>query len=159
MPLLGCKNFQRALRWALIKGVSEMVESAQMGDQFSELVKKGSQAIQQNRPQDAIPLLEQAVQMNPESFDALFWLGVAYSLVQRWEEAANCFEQAKEIRPTFAPVWYNLGVVYWRMGRNSDAIDCFEATLQIDPNHASAKKALSMLISTKPEIDSELTPL
>jgi len=52
-----------------------MVESAQMGDQFSELVKKGSQAIQQNRPQDAIPLLEQAVQMNPESFDALFWLG------------------------------------------------------------------------------------
>lgn len=136
-----------------------MAEGAQTGEQFSELLKKGSQAVQQNRPQEAIPLLEKAVQLNPESFDALFWLGVAYSLAQRWEEAASCFEQAKEIRPTFAPVWYNLGVVYWRMGQSSEAIDCFEATLQIDPNHDKAKKALNMLISAKPGIDTELTPL
>ncbi|MCX7643443.1 MAG: tetratricopeptide repeat protein [Armatimonadetes bacterium] len=136
-----------------------MAESARVGDQFSELLHKGSQAVQQNRPDVAIPLLEKAVQMNPESFDALFWLGAAYSLAQRWEEAAECFEQAKEIRPGVASVWYNLGVVYWRMGRNSDAIDCFEATLQIDPNHAGAKKALSTLIATKPGLDTELTPL
>lgn len=136
-----------------------MVEGARAGGQFSELLQNGIKAVQQNRPDKAIPMLEQAVQLNPESFDALFWLGAAYSLAQRWEEAANCFEQAKEIRPTVASVWYNLGVVYWRMGRTGDAIDCFEATLQIEPNHEGAKKALNILISTKPGLDTDLTPL
>ncbi len=136
-----------------------MPEGARVGDPFGEFLQKGSQAVQQNRPDVAIPLLEQAAQLQPNSFDALFWLGAAYSLAQRWEEAARCFEQAKEIRPNVASVWYNLGVVYWRMGRTGDAIDCFEATLQIDPNHAGAKRALDQIIATKPGIDTELTPL
>ncbi|MER3499945.1 MAG: hypothetical protein C4295_00455 [Candidatus Fervidibacterota bacterium] len=143
----------------LWKGVRRMPEGIHTGDRFSELLQKGSQAVQQNHPHEAIPLLEQAVQLQPDSFDALFWLGAAYALAQRWEDAANCFEQAKEIRPTVASVWYNLGVVYQRMGRIGDAIDCFEATLQIDPNHANAKKALETLIATKPGLDTELTPL
>jgi hypothetical protein len=40
------------------------------GTQFSHLLQQGSQFVQQRRPDLAIPLLEQAVSIDPQSFDA-----------------------------------------------------------------------------------------
>jgi tetratricopeptide (TPR) repeat protein len=130
---------------------------AEPKDPFAELLQKGSQAVQQRQPDAAIPLLEQAVQLQPDSFDAHFWLGAAYALAQRWEDAARHLEHARSLNPQVPAVWFNLDVVYWRMQRLGEAIDCFEATLQLDPNHQGAKQALATIV--KPKVDTELTPL
>lgn len=133
------------------------MRSAKPDDAFAELLQKGSQAVQQRQTNTAIPLLEQAVQLHPDSFDAHFWLGAAYALAQRWEDAARHLERARYLNPHVPAVWFNLGVVYWRMQRLGEAIDCFEATLQLDPNHQGAKQALATIV--KPRVDTELTPL
>jgi hypothetical protein len=54
---------------------------------FSHLLQQGNQFVQQRRPELAIPLLGQAVSIDPQSFDVHFWLGAAYGLAQRWQEA------------------------------------------------------------------------
>lgn len=43
--------------------------------EFSQLLRQDSQFVQQQRPDLAIPLLEQAVAFEPNSFEARFWLG------------------------------------------------------------------------------------
>lgn len=129
------------------------------GTQFSQLLKQGTQFVQQQKPDLAIPLLESAVSSNPDSFDARFWLGVAYGLAQRWQEAAKQLEIACKLRPDVPSAWFNLGQVYRRQGKNGEAIRCFQEALKLDPNHKGAKQGLEALMPQKPKLEIDLTPM
>ncbi|MCX7967961.1 MAG: tetratricopeptide repeat protein [Armatimonadetes bacterium] len=127
--------------------------------EFSQLLRQGSQFVQQQRPDLAIPLLEQAVAFEPNSFEARFWLGAAYGLAKRYQEATEQLEIACKLRPDVPSAWFNLGQIHWRQGSNDEAIRCFEETLKLDPNHTGARQALDALMAQKPKLEIELTPM
>ena len=62
----------------------------------------------EGRLDEAIAHLEQAIQLDPGSFEALNNLGVAYAKAGRFEAAAHYFEQALALDPSHAGARANL---------------------------------------------------
>jgi tetratricopeptide (TPR) repeat protein len=67
-------------------------------------------------------LLEKASQLAPrDDHEAQFSVGMAFSSVERLEEARVHLARANEIKPQQQPVLFNLASVYEKMGRYADA--------------------------------------
>jgi TolB-like protein/Flp pilus assembly protein TadD len=61
-----------------------------------------------NRSDEAIPVLEKAVALNPSDAQTLMWLGTDLNSAGRYEEARATLEQAYEIDPLFPTLLANL---------------------------------------------------
>lgn len=71
-------------------------------DRSEILVAKGQVAYHAGRYDEARALFEQAVAEDARDVDARYQLGVTFSTLGRWEEAAAAFQQALTLRPDFA---------------------------------------------------------
>jgi tetratricopeptide (TPR) repeat protein len=78
------------------------------------------------------------LRINPALSFAWKSLGVAYSNLNRNEEAIDPFCQALRINPKDAFAWNRLGVVYGKLNRYNDAIEAFRHGLRINPKDAFA---------------------
>lgn len=65
---------------------------------------------------------DRALQIDPESYHALFNKGVAYQVEGNWDQAAECFERATDIRPDYAIAYRELGRVQEQQGKLTKAL-------------------------------------
>ncbi len=72
----------------------------------------------------------------PENADAWLYLGVAYSCLNRYNDAIEAFRQVVRIDPEHATSWYNLGDAYFFLKRYNDAIDAYRQAVRINPEYA-----------------------
>jgi len=86
--------------------------------QSKQHLAKGIQLVQDDQYEEAIPILEAAVETLPNNADAHYWLGAAYGLKA---QQSNVLKQA-----TLAP----------RIRKH------FERSVALDPNHLDARMAL-----------------
>ena len=114
---------------------------------------------------NGIPLLEKAVELDPENGDSWFYLGTAYILIGEKERAYSAFQKAIDINPLNDAAWYFLGMTAESLGNVEEALDCFEEALFINPGnplvhqskgvlfsvHGEDKKALESLSKADPE--------
>ncbi len=94
-----------------------------------------SQAVQ-SRPE--IANLERAVQAAPESKEAHFKLGTAWTQAQLLTPAETAFQQAIALDDRYVDAYTNLGAVYYQMNRLDDALAKYDAALVISPDDAAA---------------------
>jgi len=86
------------------------------------------------RPEEAIPVLQKAIRLNPLGGSNNFqWLGVACRLTGRLEEAVLAYKKALQLSPDNFGGHFGLTVTYSMMGREQEAH--LEATevLRINP--------------------------
>lgn len=83
-----------------------------LSDAIAARYQEAEQAIREERPQDALPILEDLIQQQPD--EALFWWQSGYVLkdLQRWPEAIRRFKRALELDPDNWPALGGLGHVY-----------------------------------------------
>jgi tetratricopeptide (TPR) repeat protein len=77
--------------------------------------------IQMNQTDDARPLLEKLIQLNPANGMAHRDLGIVYVEQDRKQEAAAEFEAAIKIAPNDVNAHYRLGRLYRSMGKSAEA--------------------------------------
>lgn len=90
----------------------------------------GVNAVEQNRPQEALKEFLEAVRLDPGLAQAHDALGTLYHWSYgRRDDAKAEFEKAVELRPNFSEAWNNLGVLLADMGDVPGSRKAFETAL------------------------------
>ncbi len=102
----------------------------------------GSLLIDEDRLEEAIAHLREAVRLNPQFALAYFHLGYACFLDREVDQAIMHFERALAINPGFVQALHNLGKLRQAQGRSEDAVGLFRQALAINPDDAEAHNTL-----------------
>lgn len=84
-----------------------------------------------NKIVDAVPLMEEAAQIAPQSAELHREMGKAYLSLDRLEDARREAEKAVELDPKDAPAHYLLGRIYHRLGKSDLATQHFNITEEL----------------------------
>ena len=82
-----------------------------------------------NRPNDAIPLFQRALAMEPEN--PLLWLnlGIAQQRTGGYEEAIDSFQRALGIDPQLSEAWLSMGLIFYEMEEFELCSNCYNSAL------------------------------
>jgi len=87
-----------------------------------EYFQKGAERIKANRSEKAIPYLKEAVKIAPRYWQAWFYLGTCYRLVDKWEAAVEAFRRVVSIKESQADAHNELSVALGQLGRREEAL-------------------------------------
>ena len=117
------------------EGAEESLEKAMQlnPDNAQTLYAYGSMLYGTQRPQEALPLLLKAGELDPLSVNALFALARTYEMLEQYEEARGTFARIREVDPS-SPMGYapNSGP-YFLQGHLDQALYWLRKGLAIDP--------------------------
>jgi tetratricopeptide (TPR) repeat protein len=83
---------------------------------------------------DALKLVQQAVNVNPESWHTWFTYGITLRKMNKFNEAVGVFEKAKELNPKHPPIQTELGGIYSYLGEYEKAHAEYTTALQEEKN-------------------------
>ncbi|HEX4165111.1 MAG TPA: tetratricopeptide repeat protein [Bryobacteraceae bacterium] len=95
----------------------------------------GSFYLEINQGAKAIPYLQQAVTLSPDSVKAHQQLGKAYLSLQQLDKAQPELEKAVQLSPDNAPAHYVLGQLYAKRGNSAKAKEEFALYSQLNAHH------------------------
>ena len=93
----------------------------------------------QNRPGEAVYILEQVVEGSSPPSKAFYYLGVVYEQLERYEDAVDLYQRALE-QPGInrARVLFNMGNNYLHMGDRDQAVEAYSRALESNSEYAPA---------------------
>src|SRR5262245_36720260 len=93
----------------------------------------------------ALDYAKKAVELNGDSADAQYALGLAYAYKQDFKNAATYLEKAVSLNPDNAYGHYQLGLMQYRLKKYDQTIIHFEKFLEMMPNAPEAAQIKSIL--------------
>lgn len=91
----------------------------------------------QGKDEEALPLFEKALELEPNFPWVWHNKGIANSELERYEEALSSFNEALRLDPDFAVAWTSKGWVFIALERDQEALSCFDEALRLNPNDAN----------------------
>ena len=135
----------RAQRWGseLRQMVTETDEetATEEEEELQERTEKRWKAIElidEGKYSQAIELLDEVIDSNPEDAKAYYDRAFAKTRLERYEEAIDDYNQAIELDPEYADVYVNRGVTKGRLERYEEAIDDFDQAIELLPEYTFA---------------------
>jgi len=92
----------------------------------------------QGKQQDAIPLLQKALEIKPDHPNSHLVLGNVLQRMGNLEPAIEHYQTALQLNPELAQAHQNLGVAFHARREFEQALSCFERALTIQPGDADA---------------------
>jgi tetratricopeptide (TPR) repeat protein len=111
------------------------VDSALSADDY---FAQAGQKYEEGDYQGAIPLLNQAIAINPQYAYAYAGRGYIYYFLQKYQEAIADYTKAIAINPQYAEAYYNRGATYYYLQRYQEAIADYTQAIAINPQYAEA---------------------
>lgn len=92
---------------------------------------------QTNRPDTALRLFAQAINLNANAPDNFYYRGRAYVQLQQIEPALADFAKAIQLNNQYAGAYFERGNIYGSMGRFTEALKEYETFVALRPNEPS----------------------
>ena len=103
--------------------------------EFSNLVDEANIAFQNNRIYESIKLFNQALKLNPKSFDVCYKLGLLTFQVGDLKNSINFFKKTLLLNPQSSLAYSNLGLIYSKLNNKKLALHNYLKSYEIDPNN------------------------
>jgi len=91
----------------------------------------------QNKYQESIKYMNQAIQIHPDE-NYLNNRGTVYFALKKYPEAEMDYKKALRLKPNFADAEYNLANLYSEINRIKDALNIYDLLIQRNPNDIEA---------------------
>ena len=104
-------------------------QSAAVGEMFNQ----GLGLATQGKYDEAIPILQRALEKDPGQPDIWANLGDIQSKAGKMEDAVASFEKAIALRPDDVGFYQNMGVLFAKMGKEDDAQAAFGKAAELNP--------------------------
>lgn len=109
----------------------------QHGGQIAALIEAATEALEDDRPREAIIPLRRAVALNPHSEASWSMLGAAYMRADQYDAAELVYSRLVQDHPKTADHHAHLGACLLERGDVEGAKDCFLRAHQLEPYNAS----------------------
>jgi Flp pilus assembly protein TadD len=109
---------------------------------YYRLIDLASDAMNEARHAEAIPLLKEALGQDPDDAEVHNSFGCALAAARRTSEAIAEFRTASRLSPDYPDAHSNLGSVLVESGRPGDAIAEFRKALTLKPDYPEAQVGL-----------------
>lgn len=96
---------------------------------FEQLLQAAEKARDENRNEEAIRLFRRAITEQPDSEQALWFLGTLLYEKQRYADARDVLRQFVTLRPDAGPAWALLGISEFQLRAYPRALDHFERAM------------------------------
>jgi len=106
--------------------------------------------------EEAIQHYLDAIETDPDFWDAYFKLGVLYQIMGRYDEAMSNYRKVSELKPDHMEAIINMGNVLRALGEVDNAIPCFKQALEINPDYASTHNNLGVAYKDKGELETAI---
>lgn len=107
--------------------------AAQQGE-ASVFVARGILAYEEQRYEDALASLREALQIDPNNIEALYYTGLANIRLKRFDPAVEALEQARKREPRDESILFQLGALYFGLERYDRAQPLLEEVFGRNPH-------------------------
>jgi tetratricopeptide (TPR) repeat protein len=97
---------------------------------IKQLLDDGQALLNQDKVPEAIEHFDEALQLDPNSTDALVKKGTALEKMRKLTEAIECYDRAIALDGSMTIAYLYKGGLYNRMERFSEAVECYEQALR-----------------------------
>ncbi len=87
---------------------------------------------------EALPLLKEAIRLDPNCPKAHNNLGIAYQSLGKSTEAVSACKKAIELKPDYAKAYNTLAVAYQSLGKNTEAMASYKKAIALNPDYPEA---------------------
>jgi tetratricopeptide (TPR) repeat protein len=98
-----------------------------------------------DRRDEALPVLGQALRLDPGHAGALNTLAVALATRGEYKRAITLLNRARQAHPEHSLTWANLGVTYQAMGNLDKAREAYLEAIRLQPDFSEARARLASL--------------
>lgn len=110
-------------------------------------MQRAQEAFADGDSEKGIRRLEQAIEIHPNYIEARNNLGVRYSMLGRWADAAQQFEKASDLDPAAALPHLNLAVAMQALGDEEAAVLNAEEAVRLAPHDAGMYYNLGAILA------------
>lgn len=119
--------------------------------------EEGLRLLKSGQVDEAIRVLQEAAQTEPNDSQVYTFLGAAYNQKGNRLQAINAFEKAVELEETPKNL-YNLGLIYEQCERLQEAIWQYDNAIKLDPSYTQAQQAIDRIKEAYRAAHPEMNP-